>query len=165
MSTYANLNPATIKGVEMGYHQFFTSLPAPFDGLGVEANYTYVKSSTPSSIQGYNIPLTNLSRSSYNAVLMYEKGPFSARLAYNWRDKYVTGVSNFVGVGLLPQLVRAYGDLDASLNYAITKNLQISVQAVNLTNTLRFQYWGSPNVPSNLYLDGTTAMASVTWKL
>lgn len=103
ISTYANLNPATIKGAEVGYHQFFTFLPAPFDGLGVQANYTYVQSSTPSTIQGYNIPLTNLSRSSYNAILMYEKGPFSARLAYNWRDKYVTGVSNFVNVGLLPR--------------------------------------------------------------
>ncbi len=165
VSTFANLNPATIKGVEAGYQQFFTFLPAPFDGLGVQANFTYVASTTPSSIQGYNIPLTNLSRDSYNLILMYEKGPFSARLAYNWRSKYVTGVSSFVGVGLLPQLVRQYGDLDASLNYDITKNLEVTVQGTNLTNTLRFQYWGSPNVPSNLYLDGMYLMASVTWKL
>jgi TonB-dependent receptor len=162
VSTYANLNPAKIKGGEVGYQQFFTFLPAPFDGLGVQANYTYVNSTTPSSIQGYSIPLTNLSRSSYNAVLMYEKGSFSARLAYNWRDKYVTGVASFVNVGLLPQIVRAYGDLDASLNYNITKNIELSVQGVNLTNTLRYQYWGSPQVPSNCYLDGMTLMASVT---
>jgi TonB-dependent receptor len=162
ISTYANLNPATIKGAEVGYQQFFTFLPAPFDGLGVQANYTYVESSTPSTIQGYNIPLTNLSRSSYNAILMYEKGPFSARIAYNWRAKYVTGVSNFVNVGLLPQIVRAYGDLDASLNYNITKNIELSVQGVNLTNSLRYQYWGSQQVPSNCYLDGMTLMASVT---
>jgi len=162
ISTYANLNPATIKGGEVGYQQFFTFLPAPFDGLGLQANYTYVQSSTPSTIQGYNIPLTNLSKGSYNIVAMYEKGPFSARIAYNWRDKYVTGVSNFVNVGLLQQVVRAYGDLDASLNYDITKNVELSVQGVNLTNTLRYQYWGSPQVPSNAYLDGMTLMASVT---
>ena len=162
ITTFANLNPATIKGAEVGYHQFFTFLPAPFDGLGFEANCTYVQSSTPSTIQGYNIPLTNLSRKSYNAILMYEKGPFSARIAYNWRDKYVTGVSNFVNVGLLPQFVRAYADLDASLNYNITKNIEISVQGVNLTNTLRYQFWGSPQVPSNCYLDGMTLMGTVT---
>jgi iron complex outermembrane recepter protein len=162
VSTYANLNAATIKGVEAGYQQFFSFLPAPFDGLGFQGNFTHVDSTTPSSIQGYNIPLTNLSRNSYNLIGMYEKGPFSARLAYNWRDKYVTGVSSFVGVGLLPQLVRSYGDLDASLNYDVTKNIEFTVQGTNLTNTLRFQYWGSPNVPSNLYLDGMYLTASVT---
>ena len=162
ITTPANLNPATIKGAEVGYHQFFSFLPAPFDGLGLQANYTLVQSSTPSTIQGYNIPLTNLSRTSYNAVAMYEKGPLSARLAYNWRDKYVTGVSNFVNVGLLQQVVRAYGDLDASLNYEVTKNVQISVQGVNLTNTLRYQFWGSPQFPSNAYLDGISLMANVT---
>jgi iron complex outermembrane receptor protein len=95
---------------------------------------------------------------------MYEKGPFSARVAYNWRDKYVTGVSNFVNVGLLSQVVKAYADLDASLNYNLTKNLTISVQAVNLTNSVRYQCWDSPQYPSNIYLDGTTLMASVTYR-
>jgi len=164
ISTSANLNPATIKGAEAGYHQFFTFLPQPFDGLGLQANYTIVESSTPSTIQGYNIPLTNLSRTSYNVVLMYEKGPFSARLAYNWRDKYVTGVSNFVNVGLLQQVVKAYADLDASLNYNITKNIQLSVQGVNLTNSLRYQVWGTPQFPSNAYTDGMTLMASVSYR-
>ncbi|HTT57413.1 MAG TPA: TonB-dependent receptor [Opitutaceae bacterium] len=164
ISTSANLNPATIKGAEAGYHQFFTFLPQPFDGLGLQANYTIVESSTPSTIQGYNIPLTNLSRTSYNVVLMYEKGPFSARVAYNWRDKYVTGVSNFVNVGLLQQVVRAYGDLDASLNYNLTKNIQLSVQGVNLTNSLRYQFWGTPQFPSNAYTDGMTLLASVSYR-
>lgn len=164
VSTYVNLNTATIKGGELGYQEFFTFLPAPFDGLGVQANFTHVDSTTPSSVQGYNIPLTNLSRNSYNLIGMYEKGPFSARLAYNWRDKFVTGVSSFVGVGLLPQFIRSYGDLDASVNYDITKHLELTLQAVNLTNTLRYQYWASPEDPSNLYLDGAVFMASVTYR-
>lgn len=165
VSTYANLNPATIKGLEFGYQEFFSFLPAPFDGLGFQGNFTYIASTTPSSIQGYDIPLTNLSRDSYNAILMYEKGPVSVRFAYNWRDKFVTGVSSFVGVGLLPQFVKAYGDLDASLNYDVTKQLEVTIQGVNLTNVARFQYWGSPNVPSNDYLDGVTVMGSITYKL
>jgi outer membrane receptor protein involved in Fe transport len=55
--------------------------------------------------------------------------------------------------------------LDASLNYNITKNIEISVQGVNLTNTLRYQFWGSPQVPSNCYLDGMTLMGTVTIRL
>ena len=164
VSTFANLNPATIKGVEAGYQQFFTFLPQPFDGLGFQANFTHIDSTTPSSVQGYSIPLTNLSRDAYNLVLMYEKGDFSARAAYNWRDKFVTGVSSFVGVGLLPQFVHAYGDLDGSINYNLTKNAELTIQGTNLNNALRVQYWGSPNTPSNFYLDGITLMASITLK-
>jgi TonB-dependent receptor len=166
ISTSENLTPATIKGAEIGFQQFFNFLPAPFDGLGFQANFTYVESSTPTTVSGVTGPvdvsLTNLSPKSYNAVLMYEKGPFSARLAYNWRDKYVTGVSYFVNAGLLTQEVKAYGDLDASLNYEVTKNITIAVQGVNLTDSIRYQYWGSPQHPSNIYDDGASIMGSVT---
>jgi len=164
VSTYINLNPATIKGAEVGYQEFFSFLPKPFDGLGLQLNFTHVDSTTPSSVQGYSIPLTNLSRDSYNLIGMYEKGPFSARVAFNWRDKFVTGVSSFVGVGLVPQFVSSYGDLDASLNYNLTKNIELTVQGTNLTNSLRSQYWLTPATPSNFYLDGINVMASVTLK-
>jgi len=164
ISTSANLNPATIRGAEAGFQQFFSFLPEPFRGFGVQANVTYVESTTPSAIAGVTVPLTNLSRASYNLVGMYEHGPFSARIAYNWRSKYLTGVSYFVNAGLLDQDVRAYGDLDASINYNLTKNIEISLQGTNLTNTLRYQYWGSPEFPSNLYLDGITLMGTISYR-
>ncbi len=159
-----NLNPATIKGYEIGYHQFFTFLPAPFDGLGLQANYTYVLSSTPTTVSGqqFSLPLTNLSKKSYNLILMYQKGPFSARVAYNWRSDFTATYSYLVNVGLLPQVSRAYGDLDASLNYNLTKNLQLSLQGINLTNALR--YYESGQFPANIYTDGMTLMANVTYR-
>jgi iron complex outermembrane receptor protein len=139
--TSKNLNPATIKGFEVGFQQFFTFLPAPFDGFGLQANYTYVDSSTPTTVSGIgapvDAPLTNLSKTSYNAIAMYEKGPFSARVAYNYRSEFVTGFAYYVNTGLLNQEMRGYADLDASINYNITKNIQVAVQGVNLTNALQ----------------------------
>lgn len=164
--TSKNLNPATIKGVEFGFQHFFTNLPAPFDGLGLQGNYTYVDSTTPTTVTGIgtpvNAPLTNLSKRSYNAVVMYEKGPFSGRVAYNYRSDFVTGFAYYVNTGLLNQEMLGYGDLDASINYSITKNVQIAIQGVNLTNALRYQVFGSKQFPSNIYLDGRQFMASVT---
>jgi len=164
--TSKNLNPATIKGVELGFQQFFTFLPAPFDGFGLQANYTYVDSSTPTTVSGLagsvNAPLTNLSKRSYNIVAMYEKGSFSARVAYNYRSTFVTGFAYYVNTGLLNQEMDGYADLDASLNYNLTKNVQIAVQGVNLTNALRYQFYGSKQVPSNIYLDGRQLMTSIT---
>lgn len=164
--TSRNLNPATIKGFEVGFQTFFTSLPAPFDGFGLQANYTYVESSTPTTVSGLagsvNAPLTNLSKTSYNIIAMYEKGPFSARAAYNYRSSFVTGFAYFVNTGLLNQEMEGYADLDASLNYNLTKNVQVAVQGVNLTNALRYQFYGSKQFPSNIFLDGRQLMASVT---
>lgn len=164
--TSKNLNPAKIKGTEFGFQHFFNYLPAPFDGLGLQANYTYVDSSTPTTVSGVgtpvNAPLTNLSKRSYNLIAMYEKGPFSTRIAYNYRSDFVTGFAYFVNTGLLNQVMMGYADLDASLNYNITKNVQIAVQGVNLTNALRYQAYGSKQFPSNIYLDGRQLMASIT---
>lgn len=164
--TSKNLNPAKIKGVEFGFQHFFNYLPAPFDGLGLQANYTYVDSSTPTTVSGVgtpvNAPLTNLSKRSYNLIAMYEKGPFSGRIAYNYRSDFVTGFAYFVNTGLLNQVMLGYADLDASVNYSLTKNVQIAIQGVNLTNALRYQAYGSKQFPSNIYLDGRQLMASIT---
>jgi iron complex outermembrane receptor protein len=166
IQTYSNLNPATIKGYDVGFQQFFTMLPAPFDGLGIQANYTYVDSTTPTTVSGVglpvNAPLQNLSKQSYNLILMYEKGPFSARVGYNYRTSFVTGFAYYVNTGLLDQELAGYGDLDASLNYSISKNIELAIQGVNLSNTLRYQYFGSKMFPSNIYLDGPQLMTSVT---
>jgi len=167
ISTSRNLNPATIQGYEVGFQQFFTFLPKPFDGFGLQANFTYVDSSTPTTVSGagtVSTPLTNLSKKSYNIVAMYEKGPFSARVAYNFRSTFITGFAYFVNTGLLNQQMEGYADLDASLNYSLTKNLTIAIQGVNLTNELRYQDYGSKNVPSNIFTDGRQLMASVTLK-
>lgn len=167
ISTSRNLNPATIEGFEAGFQQFFTFLPAPFDGFGLQANYTYVNSSTPTTVSGagtVSTPLTNLSKSSYNVVAMYEKGPFSARLAYNYRSDFITGFAYFVNAGLLSQTMLGYADLDGSLNYSVTKNLTLAIQGVNLTDKIRYQAYGSKQVPSNIYLDGRQLMASVTYR-
>lgn len=165
ISTSRNLNPATIQGFEAGFQHFFTSLPAPFDGLGLQANYTYVDSSTPTTVSGagtVTTPLTNLSKTSYNVVAMYEKGPLSVRVAYNHRSDFITGFAFFVNAGLLNQTMIGYADLDASLNYNINKNVQIAVQGVNLTDKIRYQVYGTKQVPSNIFLDGRQLLASVT---
>jgi len=166
IKTSKNLNPATIKGFEVGFQTFFTALPSPFDGFGLQSNFTYVESTTPTTVTGLgapvNAPLTNLSKQAYNVVAMYEKGPFSARVAYNYRSSFVTGFAYFVNTGLLNQELRGYADLDASLNYSLTKNVTIAVQGVNLTDTLRYQYYGSVQFPSNIFTDGRQFMASVT---
>ncbi|MEW5903646.1 MAG: TonB-dependent receptor, partial [Pseudomonadota bacterium] len=109
MSRPQNSSLAYIKGLELGYQQFYDFLPGWLNGLGLQANYTYVDSRTPSSVLGTDAPLANLSKNSYNIVGMYEKGAVSARIAYNWRSAFMSSVANIANVGAFPIYTKAYG--------------------------------------------------------
>jgi iron complex outermembrane receptor protein len=117
-----NLGSAKIKGFEIGIQQFLDFLPSPLDGFGIIANYTYSDSEDNSGF-----PLVAVSKNSYNLVGLYEKGPFSARLAYNYRDEAVFEFSEG-----RPSLIGPRSQLDAQIGFDITKNIALSLQAQNL---------------------------------
>lgn len=117
-----NLASAKIKGFEVGVQQFLDFLPSPFDGLGLIANYTYSDSE-----DNAGFPLVAVSKNSYNLIGLYEKGDFSARLAYNYRDEAVFEFSEG-----RPSFIGARSQLDAQLGYQLTKEISISFQAQNL---------------------------------
>lgn len=157
-----NGTAATIDGFEVGYQQFYDFLPSWLSGFGTQANYTYIDSETPSSVLGQKVPLQNLSKHSYNLVGMYEKGPFSARVAYNWRDTFLSGVTNIVGVGALPIYTRGYGWLDASVGYRINDHFSFTIEGMNLLNTLRSSYYGVETRPQSVWVNDTQVGATMT---
>ena len=138
-----------IRGFEVAYQQTFDFLPHPFDGFGVNATYTYIKSSglpnsylnggaaantSPIGVAG-NLPLEQLSKHSVNLTLFYEKGPVSLRAAYNWRSRFLLTAADVI-FPYDPIFNEATGQLDASAFYSVTPNLKIGVQGVNLTNEI-----------------------------
>ncbi|RFP09263.1 MULTISPECIES: TonB-dependent receptor [unclassified Duganella] len=142
---------AIIKGAELSYQQMYDFLPGWLSGLGMQANYTLVDSATPSSLLGADVPLANLSRHSANLVGIYEGGPWSARLAYNWRDKFLSSINTYVGLGALPIYSEGYGWLDASLSYKVSPTLTLSMEGNNLLRTVRSANYGSPTRPQSLW--------------
>ena len=111
-----------INGFEVAYQQPFTFLPAPFDGFGVIANYTFVD--VP------DVPLADVSEDTYNIVGYYENDKFSARLAYNFRSEFATPGSNFFGDG---SNTEEFGQFDASVNYRINDNFSAVIEGINIT--------------------------------
>lgn len=147
-----------VRGYELGLQGFADFLPAPFSGLGLQANFTYVDSEAPSPTATDNegnaltVPLEGLSKRSYNLVGIYEYGPVSLRLAYNWRsDWLVTTAGN--GTGNLPIYNESFGQLDASLNYDVTDYFALTLDGVNLTDTERGSYQGNPGRPRDAILN------------
>jgi iron complex outermembrane receptor protein len=142
----ANGKGAKIQGLEVAYTRFFDFLPEPLNGLGMQANYTFVKNKgvpnsnlspiwpsvfTPPSINPGS--LEGLSKHSFNVVGLYEKGPIGARIAYNWRNRYLITASDCC-VGL-PVWNEAAGYLDASIRYKVTENFELNLEGSNLLNT------------------------------
>jgi iron complex outermembrane recepter protein len=117
-----NIASAKVRGFEVGIQQFFDFLPSPLDGLGVIANYTYADSKDSNGF-----PLVATSKHSYNLVALYEKGPVSARLAYNWRDDAV-----FEFTQGRPDVIASRSQLDAQVGIDLSKKVALSFQAQNL---------------------------------
>lgn len=157
-----NTDTGHIRGVEIGYQQFYDFLPGWLSGLGLQANATWIDSRTPSSLLGQDVPLQNLSKRSYNLVGLYEKGPVSARLAYNWRDKFLSSIASVSGVGALPVYTKAYGWLDASFRYRVDKRLTLAVESTNLLNTRRESYYGVETRPQTTWRNDRQISLSVS---
>ena len=135
-----NVDEGDLEGFEIGGQRFFDFLPSPFDGLGVQANYTFIDSNASTIAANaqtggaeITVPIQGLSENSYNLVLLYEKYGVNARLAYNWRDDYLQGTSN-TGTGQLPIFGKAYGVLDGSISYDFNEKLAITFDAQNILN-------------------------------
>ena len=158
VSTVLNSGNGTVKGAEVGYQQFFDFLPGLLSGFGIQANYTYVDSSvsnpfaTPGSNIPQQVPLEKLSKHNYNLIGLYEKGPLTARLAYNWRSSYLDQTTG-AGANGIPQYAKPYASLDASISVNVTDNIALSADAVNLTNRMNVSYIGTVGQPLQYQLN------------
>lgn len=141
---YVNGDTAKVKGVELSYSQVFSFLPAPFDGLLANLNYTYTDAK--GKIVSYDdddvaytrtIGLPASSKHTFNAVLGYEKGPISLRAAGSYRSKYL----DEVGDG--PQtdrIVDNHFQLDLSAKYKILPGVRLFADWVNVNNAKYYAY-------------------------
>ena len=146
-NTFANGDTAKVKGIELNYAQSFRHLPAPWNGFLLAANMTFTDSKA--RIEGFsggtavsrNVSLPNQSDRTANLMLGYETGPWNARIAANFKSKYLLEVTD---------IASANGDLyadaqtqyDFSMRYNVNKQVQIIFEALNLTDEKYYVYTG-----------------------
>ena len=146
-----NLNHhASIHGAELAYQQTFSFLPGWLSGFGANANYTYIKpigmnfGSVNYCAYGYaaatqcvnqtKLPPQELSRDSLNLGLYYGMGPLNAKVVWNWRSAFLVSATE-ADYPFLPVMATSQGQVDASISYAFTKHLKLSLQAANILNS------------------------------
>ncbi|BDX05459.1 TonB-dependent receptor [Planctobacterium marinum] len=151
----------TQKGIELAFQYDLSQFEEQLgwaSGFGVLANYTKQEFSggeaensatsrasnvfaattgvdgiSVSAIQG----LIDLSENAYNLTVYYEKYGLSARARYTWREAYRStdfGSTSSFPWGF-PVVQEDRGQLNASISYDVNENLNIGIEAVNLTES------------------------------
>lgn len=137
--TPVNSDGGTLKGAEIAYQQTYDFLPGLLSGFGSGLTYTYVDAgdfnnstlgSEQSPLAG-GLPLAGVSKHTVNAVLFYEKGPLSARVAYNWRSDFLQTPRDVI-FPFSPIYGESTGQLDGSIFFTVNEHLKLGVQGVNL---------------------------------
>lgn len=169
-----NNGTGSMQGIEIAYQQFYDMLPAPWDGLGLQMNYSYIDSesvpnqgdlldpqregdSPDSGFTGANVDLSGLplkgqSKKTYNIAAMYEKDEWSVRLAYNWRSRYLLTTRDVIS--RYPMWNDDAGFMDGSVFYKFDNGLTAGVQLTNILNT---------QTKTIMILDGKGLEAGRSW--
>ncbi|ADN77129.1 TonB-dependent receptor [Ferrimonas balearica DSM 9799] len=127
----SNGESATIEGLELQYQQDFDN------GLGAIVNYTYTDTDTSEDTFTDGNPfLSNSSKHSYNVTGYYENDWLEVRLSYAWRDEYMIRETGSYG----NRLHDDFGSLDLSARWHVTDYLDITLDAVNLTEESSSQF-------------------------
>lgn len=135
-----NGGSAEILGFEASLSQAYTMLPAPFDGLLTQINYTYTYARgdvLDSQNVVRRISMPDSARNTFNVVLGYEKGPVSLRAAGTYRDKYLDELGDSASTD---RFVQHHFQLDLSAKYKLTENIRLFADWVNVNNAKYFAY-------------------------
>jgi TonB-dependent receptor len=133
-----NGGEGSIQGFEASLGSFFEFLPGWLSGFGAMGNLTYLadEQAFPTGFQlelGEAGRIPNVSKWSYNLVAMYEREKVSARVAYNYRSRWISNyVQNQEGDGFTGEFVDGVSRLDFSAGYSPTDSLTINFNATNI---------------------------------
>lgn len=168
VNTFANGDSAKLHGLELAYAQALRSLPAPFNGLIVGANASFVRSKA--RVGGYDggvwkgreISLPSQSDRSFNLQLGWEGQALSARLALNQQSSYLLEVGDVFDAA---KDLRVDGQkrLDLSLKYKVSKQLELSFEAANLTNQAYYVYQAMPTQNAQYERYGRSVKLGLKW--
>lgn len=128
VNTPINNKDAEIYGVEIAGQYFLGNT-----GLGLAASYTLVRGNVGIDVAADpsvdQFALVGLSDTA-NVTLIYEKYGISARLAYNWRAKFLSQLNRDSYHN--PVFTAPYSQVDVSVSYDITPRIAVTFEGINL---------------------------------
>ena len=186
-TTLRNGGDGYIQGLELVYSQTAQNvvdqmqLPDWLGGFGVRASATFVDSevNVPAVTNSAGViqnearvvSLPGSSDENYNLQVSYEKYGFSVRLAYQFRTAWRQSLGSYVAVAG-QQVPNGNGDiywdddgeLDLSVRYQVSDNIEWFFDGSNLTDEQSIRYADSKNYPIEIESFGERYMMGVRVK-
>lgn len=154
-----NEDTSSLYGIEMTASHRFQNLPEVLDGLGFkvslnladsdfefedsnygdlgfrDANGNFVQTAV-GIVEPGNIP--GFSDTTFSGQLYYQKGPFDGSVIYKYRSEYF---QPYTSNGTRLRYVGDVGVWEARASYKITDNVRASVEAINIFDAPKEQYF------------------------
>lgn len=166
-----NLEDASLMGFEVGLSKRFTKLPGFFSHLGAEGNYSFIDSKVDvpvfengEQVGSVESTLPKQAKHIFNAILFYESDKFMARVAGNFKGRYVNDLRTIAG----PEHYTWYDNnftVDLSLSYAFTKKLRAYVELNNITNAANRYYHGEVDRVEIEGYNGMRGQVGITYSI
>jgi iron complex outermembrane receptor protein len=146
------------QGIEVTYQQ-------AFGNFGVNVNYTYTDAKQTSDVQPNpdgspgDSRLVGASKNVYNIGAYYETAHFNARVSYNYRSAFYSGLDRSTAFSQDDT-----GVLTASLGYLFNDNLSLTLDGQNLNDPTLKYYALNTDQPRAFYKNGRQYYLSVRAK-
>jgi TonB-dependent receptor len=138
-NSFDNAKSGRITGLEANYQQFFKFLPSPFDGFGVNLNYTVIDSEATLFTRQDKLPFFKQSDSVANFALFYEKYGWEVRVAVSFSDDFLNDVGSNTATDIY---VRGRSPIDAKVSYRINRHFKVFGEFLNLSEEPLREYTG-----------------------
>jgi TonB-dependent receptor len=162
-----NSGKGKLKGMELTVQKFFDFLPGEWSNFGAQFNTTWTdgENQTKTAFNSTTFsttPLIDVAKNSYNLALLYEGHGITGRLAATRRGDYVEQIAE-------PpfdqdRVVKATTFVDLSIGYALTRNLSLHFDGINLTNA-KYESALGPYQPRDIRYNSATYGLSLRYKL
>ena len=130
--------PASAQGIELSWEQPLG------DHFGFNTNYTYTDAE-----EDDGSPVVGASRNTFNLVGYFENDHFNARVAYNYRSHFYSGLDRRSAFNQDDTQ-----SVSASVGWTFNDMFSVSLDGMNLTNEKLKYYADNKDQPRGIYSNG-----------
>ena len=156
-----NADRGRITGVELAFQTTLPMLPSPFDGIGLNFNYTFVDSSvTVFGREQDDLPFFGQSDRVGNIAVLYQKYGIEAQVSASYTSPMLGSLAGSLEGD---NYADGYLPVDAKVSYAVSRHFRPFVELRNLNDEPRLRYAGSRDrrVAHEIY--SWTVYAGIDW--
>ena len=160
--SYSNIPFSEMYGLELQYQQQYTFLPQPLDGLGLRGALVRVWSHGTTTPGKPDTVLPGQADLTWNAGVFYKKAAWTFNVDGNYTGPEVYQIGD-LNRSVPNTWYDSYFQIDAKVQYALSKAFKIYVDGNNLNNApLRYYQDPGPNYPNQTEYYGPSGDLGMT---